>query len=506
MKSNFGNKFNREQGFGNTLRDDILKKQLESEVGAYLDFQQKLKGENVFNNLHLKAKDGRVISTVNIRDTEIDSRVKKLETEGSGVRSIKTAEEMDSLLTTGHVGDVYRYTGETTDKYIEGQLYIVTLNGKITGERKAERYFPNVIDIRIINKHPDANLIICPGAEINPSDADYENYYIDYRDISKWSTEDLGDYFCIKSDSTNADITLHADLMRVNSLIGNNGGTLSVHLLHPDIVGSNGIPINPDLGWPEFTIEMYFDNELFKVIDFEGDDNLSGNEFDDRIGSGGLIPWLNYVFGYYVSIYYGATAWGVLNGITPMAISLLNANYPCCAYHQWVADAKGFVNSGNEYFQDWNTVTDLDPAERRWGFFAFMQTDVSASKYLCKLINYTKGEAKALLSGVLAIPDNTDFDDEIIRKRYKYFDGVELAIDDKGYVLNSYDNKAVWPGDITFMGWLALAISDPGSEDPGSSSDSSSSSEPTPTSKTLIKDSNGDVLRTSESSIITLNS
>lgn len=39
---------------------------------------------------------------------------------------VATAEEMNALLETAEVGSVFKYTGETTDTYENGALYIVT--------------------------------------------------------------------------------------------------------------------------------------------------------------------------------------------------------------------------------------------------------------------------------------------------------------------------------------------------------------------------------------------
>lgn len=42
-----------------------------------------------------------------------------------GVISISTSEEMDSVLLDTNIGKIYRYIGETNNKYTKGQCYIV---------------------------------------------------------------------------------------------------------------------------------------------------------------------------------------------------------------------------------------------------------------------------------------------------------------------------------------------------------------------------------------------
>lgn len=39
---------------------------------------------------------------------------------------ISTAEEMDALLIEANIGKIYKYVGETTEKYIKDNIYIVT--------------------------------------------------------------------------------------------------------------------------------------------------------------------------------------------------------------------------------------------------------------------------------------------------------------------------------------------------------------------------------------------
>lgn len=45
--------------------------------------------------------------------------------ETQGIKDIATAEEMDALLVEANIGNVYRYTGTTTEKYTNGDLYEV---------------------------------------------------------------------------------------------------------------------------------------------------------------------------------------------------------------------------------------------------------------------------------------------------------------------------------------------------------------------------------------------
>lgn len=44
---------------------------------------------------------------------------------GKGIEEISTEAEMDALLISENIGKVYRYIGEDTDKYINGDLYEV---------------------------------------------------------------------------------------------------------------------------------------------------------------------------------------------------------------------------------------------------------------------------------------------------------------------------------------------------------------------------------------------
>ena len=46
-------------------------------------------------------------------------------TSGALPVEVSTEEEMTALLETAAVGSVYKYTGETTDTYTNGELYIV---------------------------------------------------------------------------------------------------------------------------------------------------------------------------------------------------------------------------------------------------------------------------------------------------------------------------------------------------------------------------------------------
>lgn len=45
---------------------------------------------------------------------------------------VATEEEMNSLLETAEIGDIYKYTGETTDTYENGALYVVEEEAEIT--------------------------------------------------------------------------------------------------------------------------------------------------------------------------------------------------------------------------------------------------------------------------------------------------------------------------------------------------------------------------------------
>lgn len=42
-----------------------------------------------------------------------------------GVKDIPTEIEMDEALVAANIGKIYRYTGETGEKYVSGDIYIV---------------------------------------------------------------------------------------------------------------------------------------------------------------------------------------------------------------------------------------------------------------------------------------------------------------------------------------------------------------------------------------------
>ena len=48
--------------------------------------------------------------------------------EGHSVEDIATEAEMNALLVATNIGNAYRYTGTTTENYINGDIYIVEDN------------------------------------------------------------------------------------------------------------------------------------------------------------------------------------------------------------------------------------------------------------------------------------------------------------------------------------------------------------------------------------------
>ena len=44
---------------------------------------------------------------------------------GGGITDIGTEEEMNALLVSENIGNIYRFVGETTDMYVNGDIYIV---------------------------------------------------------------------------------------------------------------------------------------------------------------------------------------------------------------------------------------------------------------------------------------------------------------------------------------------------------------------------------------------
>ena len=43
----------------------------------------------------------------------------------SGMQDINTEAAMDALLVAANIGNAYRFTGDTTSKYIKGDVYVV---------------------------------------------------------------------------------------------------------------------------------------------------------------------------------------------------------------------------------------------------------------------------------------------------------------------------------------------------------------------------------------------
>ena len=44
---------------------------------------------------------------------------------GAGMQDIDTEAAMDALLVAANIGNAYRFTGDTTSKYIKGDIYVV---------------------------------------------------------------------------------------------------------------------------------------------------------------------------------------------------------------------------------------------------------------------------------------------------------------------------------------------------------------------------------------------
>lgn len=80
-----------------------------------------IKPKNNGNFPIVEAKD----ITVDKNGTRLDDKLK------SAIYAVKTADEMDEILTNAtenDVGDFYMYIGETTDKYENGIVYKIETN------------------------------------------------------------------------------------------------------------------------------------------------------------------------------------------------------------------------------------------------------------------------------------------------------------------------------------------------------------------------------------------
>lgn len=64
-----------------------------------------------------------------IKSNEIVDLIKSIGDSGTiSIQEINSATEMTKLLASENIGSVYKYVGETTEKYINGDIYVVEEN------------------------------------------------------------------------------------------------------------------------------------------------------------------------------------------------------------------------------------------------------------------------------------------------------------------------------------------------------------------------------------------
>ena len=61
-----------------------------------------------------------------IKSNEMVDLIKSIGDSGTAqIQQISSATEMTKLLSSNNIGSVYKYVGETTEKYINGDIYVV---------------------------------------------------------------------------------------------------------------------------------------------------------------------------------------------------------------------------------------------------------------------------------------------------------------------------------------------------------------------------------------------
>ena len=69
----------------------------------------------------IRIKTGK---TGTITPAEMPDEIKSIAS-GGGMEDVATEAEMDAKLSAGNLGNIFRFTGVTTSKYTQGDIYIV---------------------------------------------------------------------------------------------------------------------------------------------------------------------------------------------------------------------------------------------------------------------------------------------------------------------------------------------------------------------------------------------